>query len=98
MILEIAQIEVKEGAQAPFERGVSRSREPFMRAKGCLGVELQRSVEFPGRYRLLVQWKTLEDHTITFRNSADFATWRSHVQDYFAAPPTVEHHEAVVLE
>jgi len=98
MILEIAQIEVKEGAQARFERGVAQSRELFMRAKGCLGVELQRSVEFPARYRVLVQWITLEDHTIAFRNSADFATWRSNVQEYFAAPPTVEHHQAVVLK
>jgi heme-degrading monooxygenase HmoA len=98
MILEIAQIEIKEGTQSAFERGVARSHELFLRAKGFLGVELQRSVEFPGRYRLLVRWNSLQDHTITFRNSADFAVWRSNVQEYFAAPPTVEHHEAVNIE
>jgi heme-degrading monooxygenase HmoA len=98
LILEIAQIDVKEGTQAAFERGVAQSRELFLRAKGCLGVELRKSIEFPGRYRLLVQWENLEDHTITFRNSAEFAVWRNHVQRYFAGPPAVEHHEAVALE
>jgi len=98
MILEIAQIEVKDGTEAAFERGVAQSRKLFVRAKGCLGVELQRSIECPGRYRLLVRWENVEDHTSTFRNSTDFAVWRNHVQEYFAGPPTVEHHEAVDLE
>jgi len=98
MILEIAQIEVKDGTQAAFERGVAQSREIFVRAKGFLGVELQKSLDYPARYRLLVRWNRLEDHTVTFRNSADFKVWRSNVQEYFAAPPSVEHHEAVNLE
>ena len=98
MILEIAQIEVKEGTGTAFESGVAQSGKLFMRAKGCLGVELQRSVECPGRYRLLVRWENIEDHTNTFRNSTDFTVWRNNVQKYFAGPPAVEHHEAVVLE
>ena len=44
----------------------------FQRAKGCRGMELQRSVERPNRYRLFVQWETLENHTVDFRGSADF--------------------------
>ena len=42
-------------------------------------------------YRLLVEWQTVEDHMIGFRNSADFQTWRGLVGEYFAAPPVVTH-------
>ncbi len=91
MILEIAQIEVKPGSEAEFEAGVTKAAPLFQRAKGCHGMELQRSIEFPQRYRLIVKWETLEAHTVDFRGSEDFMAWRSLVGDYFAAPPAVEH-------
>ncbi len=72
MILEIAQITVKAGMENRFEAGVAEAKPLFQRAKGCLSMELVRSVEFPGRYRLLVGWETLENHTVDFRNSDDF--------------------------
>jgi heme-degrading monooxygenase HmoA len=97
MFLEIAQIEVKEGTHAQFEDGVRQARPLFLRAKGCHGVSLQRSVESPNRYRLFVEWATLENHTVDFRGSADFATWRELVSPYFAGPPAVEHTQLVDL-
>ena len=63
MILEIAQIEVKPGMEADFETGVTNAGPVFKRAKGCTGMALQRSHEKPQRYRLFVQWETLENHT-----------------------------------
>ena len=91
MILEIAQIEVKSGMEATFEDGVTRAAPLFQRAKGCKGMELQRSIERPTRYRLLVRWQTLENHTVDFRGSPDFQEWRRLVQNCFAGPPEVEH-------
>ena len=96
MILEIAQIEVKPGAESAFEAGVSAAVPLFRRAKGCRGVELQRSHEKPGRYRLFVKWETLENHTVDFRGSEDFQAWRKLVADSFAVPPEVEHTRVVV--
>jgi len=57
----------------------------FQGAKGCKGLELQRSHEKLSRYRLFVQWETLENHTV------DFQEWRKLVGHCFAAPPEVEH-------
>ncbi|MBY0299100.1 MAG: antibiotic biosynthesis monooxygenase [Methylobacterium sp.] len=91
MILEIAQIEVKPGHEAAFEEGVGRATAIFRRAKGCRGLDLHRSIEHPTRYRLMVKWDTLENHTVDFRQSPDFQEWRSCVADHFAAPPEVEH-------
>jgi heme-degrading monooxygenase HmoA len=91
MILEIAQIEVKAGMEAAFEEGVTKAAPIFQRARGCKGMELQRSVEQPARYRLFVRWQALENHTVDFRGSADFQEWRKLVGHCFERPPEVEH-------
>jgi len=66
MVLEIAQIDIKPGMEAEFESGVQKAAPLFKRAKGCTGMELQRSIELPHRYRLFVQWATVENHTDDF--------------------------------
>jgi heme-degrading monooxygenase HmoA len=91
MILEIGQIAVKDGMEAAFEAGVAAAVPLFKRARGCLSMELVRSIEIPGRYRILVAWETLENHTVDFRGSEDFQSWRGLVSHCFAAPPEVEH-------
>jgi heme-degrading monooxygenase HmoA len=91
MILEIAQIDVKPGLEQEFETGVGKAAPLFKRAKGCKGLSLQRSVEKPSRYRLFVKWDTVENHTVDFRNSADWQEWRKLVGHCFASPPEVEH-------
>ena len=95
MITEIAQIDVKPGAEAEFENGVKNAVPIFKRAKGCRCMELRRSIEKPSRYRLFVGWETIENHTVDFRGSADFQEWRKLVGHCFAAPPDVEHIEEV---
>lgn len=96
MITEIAQIEIKPGMEAEFESGVKNAAPIFKRAKGCRGMELRRSIEKPGRYRLFVLWETLENHTVDFRGSENFTEWRGLVGQYFASPPEVEHTQKVV--
>ena len=96
MFLEIAQIEVKPGMEAEFEDGVRQAAPIFKRAKGCTGMELQRSVEHPTHYRLLVKWETVESHTVDFRGSPDFQEWRKLVAHCFAQAPQVEHTREVV--
>jgi heme-degrading monooxygenase HmoA len=91
MITEIAQIDVKPGMEAEFESGVAQAMPAFKRAKGCKGLVLEKSIEKPSRYRLFVQWETVENHTVDFRGSADFQEWRKCVGHTFESPPTVEH-------
>ena len=97
MITEIAQIDVKPGMESEFESGVKNAAPLFKRAKGCHGMEIQRSIEKPQRYRLIVKWETVENHTVDFRNSPDFQEWRKHVGHCFAQPPEVEHTAQAVL-
>jgi len=96
MVFEIAEIEVKPGQEAAFEAAVAEAGPNFRGAKGCLSLELQRTVERPTVYRLVVGWESVESHTVDFRNSEGFQTWRKLAGPYFAAPPKVEHTRVAV--
>jgi quinol monooxygenase YgiN len=97
MITEIAQIDVKPGMETEFETGVKNAAPVFKRAKGCHGMELQRSIEKPSRYRLFFKWAMVENDTVDFRGSADFQEWRKLVGHCFASPPEVEHVTQTVI-
>jgi len=96
MIQEIASILVTAGHEADFEAAVGQARPLFMRARGCHGVALHRSIENPQQYTLVVDWETVENHMVDFRESADFQEWRKLVGHCFASPPEVEHTQEVV--
>lgn len=91
MILEIAHIVVKPGMEATFEQGVAQAAPLFRRARGCHAMSLQRGIEKPQQYRLVVSWDTVEDHTAHFRNSDDFQEWRRLVGHCFETAPQVDH-------
>lgn len=93
MILEIAQIDVKDGMEAAFEAGIAEASALFKAAKGCRSFTLRRSVEKPRRYRLLIEWETLEDHTVGFVNTRPWTDYRAMVSPFFEGPPSVEHTE-----
>jgi quinol monooxygenase YgiN len=83
-----------QGISAPdrFEQHcIVKAKPLFDRAKGCRSAAIHKSLEKPSRYRLFVEWETLENHTVDFRGSADFQEWRSLVGHCFASPPEVEH-------
>jgi heme-degrading monooxygenase HmoA len=96
MVLEVARINVKAGMAGEFEANVGKAAPLFMRAKGCQGMELQRSIERENGYLLLVKWQTLENHTVDFRGSEDFLQWRQLVGHCFEGAPEVEHTQVAV--
>lgn len=96
MIKELAEIDIKPGQEAAFEEAALEARRLFLSSKGCLAFRLHRSMEQPSRYRLFVEWETLEDHMIEFRNSDAFLEWRSICGPHFQSPPRVEHLTIVV--
>jgi heme-degrading monooxygenase HmoA len=97
MIHEIAILNIHVGQEAAFEAGVARAVPLFLRAKGCRGMQLQRCIEEPHTYHLHVQWETLENHTVDFRESEDFQQWRSLVGSYFCTAPQVTHVQPVII-
>jgi heme-degrading monooxygenase HmoA len=95
MTTEIAELEILPGHEADFEAAAQRAVPLFRRARGCRAMQLRRIVETPGKYRLVVDWETLEDHMVHFRGSEDFQEWRRLVGSHFASPPAVVHTEVV---
>jgi heme-degrading monooxygenase HmoA len=96
MIYELAELDVKPGQEDDFIAAAEQAKPFFLSAKGCLAFQVTRSIEQPQRFRLLVQWETLDDHMVGFRNSDNFTEWRRLAGPYFASPPRVEHLEIVV--
>jgi heme-degrading monooxygenase HmoA len=96
VILEIADIRIQPGRQAEFEAAIQRGLATVVaRARGMRGWKINRGIESPERFVLMVFWDTLEDHTVHFRGGPLFAEWRAVVGPFFAAPPVVEHFELV---
>lgn len=96
MILEVADIRIVPGKNAEFDAAVQRGAETVIaRARGFRGYKVNRGIESPDRYLLMIYWETLEDHTRGFRESPAFAQWRAIVGPLFASPPAVEHFELV---
>lgn len=92
MILEIADIRIIPGKQSEFDAAIVRGvTQVISQATGFRGYKVNKGIESPERYVLMIFWETLENHTVDFRGSALFAEWRSIVGPYFAAPPAVEH-------
>ena len=96
MIFEIAQITVQPGKEQQFEAGVKKAIPLFQRARGCKSMQLQRSIEQPDSYTLVVGWDSIDDHMIGFRNSDDFQEWRRLVGPFFLRPPNVHHVDTVL--
>lgn len=95
MILEVATLNVRPGQEAAFEQAFAQARAIIASSPGCLGHELQRCLETPGRYVLLVRWRSLEDHTVGFRRSAPYQQWKTLLHHFYDPFPTVEHYVAV---
>ncbi|QNA89266.1 antibiotic biosynthesis monooxygenase [Massilia sp. Dwa41.01b] len=91
MVIESAEFLIKAGMEEAFEAAVREATPLFRRARGCEGMEVQRGIEHPRSYRLLVRWQTVEDHNVHFRGSADFTEWRCLVEHCFDGTPSVSH-------
>lgn len=92
MILELADIRIQPGRQADFDAAIQRGVDTVIaQAKGFCGYKVNKGLESPERYVLMIWWTTLENHTVDFRESPAFAEWRAIVGPFFAQPPQVEH-------
>ncbi len=93
MILEHAVLEVKAGEGGAFEEAFTRARPIIAASPGFRSLRLLACLESPGRYLLLVEWATLEDHTEGFRGSPAYQEWRALLHHFYDPFPTVEHYE-----
>ena len=95
MILEVALLSVRSGESPAFERAFAQAQSIISSMSGYISHQLQRCLETPDKYILLVQWQKLEDHTVGFRQSPQYQEWRRLLHHFYEPFPTVEHYEPV---
>ena len=91
MILEHAILDVDAAETADYEAALKEAL-PFIAATpGFMRLEIRPCLETLGRYLLLVEWRELEDHTVGFRNSEGYQTWKPLLRRFYNPFPLVEH-------
>ena len=95
MILEVALLQVRAGETAAFEAAFREAQAIIASMPGYISHELRRCIERRNEYVLLVRWRTLEDHEVGFRQSAQYQEWRRLLHHFYDPFPTVLHYEAV---
>lgn len=96
MIVEIAEIKIRPEDRDAFAQAIGRAATSLLAtAKGYRRHTVLACQETPGRFVLHVEWDTLEDHTVGFRQSPAFTEWRAIIGPFFQQPPHVEHFEVV---
>lgn len=95
MILEKAVLDVKPGQAREFEAAFAKAQAIISASPGYLSHELRRGIENPNRYLLLARWRTLEDHTVGFRQSAPYQEWKKLLHHFYDPFPVVEYYESV---
>ncbi|MBC7451683.1 MAG: antibiotic biosynthesis monooxygenase [Cytophagales bacterium] len=95
MILEVAILFVKEGKEEQFEKDFNIAGKYISSIKGYEGHSLRKCIEQKNKYLLLVDWKTVEDHTIGFRQSEQYQEWKALLHHYYDPFPVVEHYTVI---
>ncbi len=95
MVLEIAQYTAQPGKAEAFQAGLLKGIEIIRKAKGCISATPRRQIEDPEKFIVMIEWETLEDHTVGFRGSPQFQEYRSHLAGLFVEPILAPHFEAI---
>ena len=96
MIREHAILDVIPGEEARFEQAFAEAKAIIASMPGFAALTLDRCIEQPTRYLLLVEWERLEDHTEGFRGSPEYEQWRALLHHFYEPFPVVDHYEPLL--
>ena len=90
-VTEHALLPVKAGQEGAFEAAFAEARAIIAGMPGFISLRLERGIESPSVYLLLVEWETVEHHEVGFRQSAEYQRWRALLHHFYEPFPVVEH-------
>ena len=96
-MLEVAILDVIPGREAEFEAAFSQASVIISSMAGYISHQLQHCIENNSRYLLLVNWQSLESHTVGFRTSPQYLEWKKLLHHFYNPFPTDEHY-ALIFE
>jgi heme-degrading monooxygenase HmoA len=93
VIREVAQISIREDARGQFVTDLSRAvAEILPDVEGVIEfLHVGWCLERPNVYMFTIDWETLDDHLVGFRESEQFTQWRTLIGPHFDGPAVVEH-------
>lgn len=97
MILEVAILKIKPGMNQEFETAFNQASSIIASIPGYIEHNLQQCIEVDNQYLLLVNWQTLEDHTVGFRQSEKYQTWKELLHNFYDPFPVVEHYKKLKM-
>ena len=95
MITEHGVLEVIPGREGEFVETMDRAKALIAASPGFISLRVERGIERPHCFLLLVEWETLEAHTEGFRGSDAYGEWRALLHHFYDPFPVVEHFETV---
>lgn len=95
MILEVAILDVKPNQEQLFETAFKKAENIISSMQGYISHQLNKCIENNNRYLLLVNWETLEDHTLGFRKSKEYREWQDLLHHFYDPFPQVEHYKSL---
>jgi heme-degrading monooxygenase HmoA len=95
MILEAVILNIIPGQEKDFEAAFTQAAPIISSMDGYLSHQLHHCIETQNRYMLLVQWRSLEAHTVGFRGSEGYQEWKKLLHHFYDPFPNVEHYELV---
>jgi truncated hemoglobin YjbI/quinol monooxygenase YgiN len=98
MIVEYVRYKVAPDRAAALEEAYRSASAALEASPHCLGYELARSKEEPGRYILRIMWDSAEGHLEGFRKSEVFATFLQHVRPFISDLEEMIHYAPTGIE
>ncbi|WP_298479362.1 antibiotic biosynthesis monooxygenase [uncultured Maribacter sp.] len=93
MIIEIAELKIKDGMSGDFEENFKKAELIISSMKGYISHQMKKCIEEENQYLLLVKWETLEDHEIGFRKSEKYQEWKKLLHHFYEPFPKVLHYK-----
>jgi heme-degrading monooxygenase HmoA len=93
VITEHALLPVVPGREEEFLAAMEGAKSIIAASPGFVSLRVERCIERPSTFLLLVEWEQLEDHTEGFRGSPGYAEWRAALHHFYDPFPVVEHFE-----
>jgi heme-degrading monooxygenase HmoA len=81
-ILEVVVFNVQADVCDEFADAFQVASDIITSMPGYISHELHRSAEVSSSYILLINWRSLKHHTISFRQLPDYERWRSLLESF----------------
>lgn len=97
VILEVVTMHIHKGTSNDFESSFRKAAGILSGMPGFVGQELHKCVEEADKYILLVQWDSITDDIVGFRQSEAYQEWKTLLEPYFETFPVSEHYVNIKL-